>query len=167
MRTEQEHRQSPRAKSPTRDERARANGRGESAQEPRYGCALNVPLRQKEGGLISRPLLPSPLRTGTPQGGFATYIAVLLTPPLKVGPKSLQLSGCIIIASRISAVNYLSWGRHRFSLLVVTHNNLTGTRGGAPAGMPRRLSASDHSAELWSSRRDPRTLREKYPQPIA
>jgi hypothetical protein len=49
---QKENGQSPRAKSPTRDERARATGRGEKrAGTLNKDGALNVPLRQKEGGL--------------------------------------------------------------------------------------------------------------------
>jgi hypothetical protein len=55
--------------------------------------ALNVPLRQKEGGLRP-PSLPAPARTEARRHGVAACVAVLTT-PFKAGPKHLQSPGCI------------------------------------------------------------------------
>jgi hypothetical protein len=53
--------QSPRAKSPTRDERA--PHRPARKRAGTYGWHLNIPLRQKNSGLNASPLTPAPVRT--------------------------------------------------------------------------------------------------------
>jgi hypothetical protein len=57
---------------------------------------------KKRAALSRPPPRPSLERTYVARG-LPTYIAVLTT--FKVGPKGLQLGGCITMASRISAVN--------------------------------------------------------------